>query len=109
MCLCIKCLKFLQTIIIVFDILIIRLQSRFYLLQISLCKNPNQGSALPLHLRKVRLGIASKGKGTRGGARVIIRYSIVDGVLRFIYIYDKSEMANVRTDFLKDILKELDN
>ena len=85
------------------------LRDDFKKLQISLCKNPNQGSALPLHLRKVRLGIASKGKGTRGGARMIIRYSIVDGVLRFIYIYDKSEMANVRTDFLKDILKELDN
>lgn len=40
---------------------------------------------------------------------MIIRYSVVDGVLRFIYIYDKSEMANVRTDFLKDILKDLEN
>ena len=85
------------------------LRDDFKELQASLCENPNQGNDLPLHLRKVRLGIASKGKGTRGGARMIIRYSVVDGVLRFIYIYDKSEMANVRTDFLKDILKDLEN
>lgn len=85
------------------------LQKDFLELQASLCENPLQGNSLPLQLRKVRMGITSKGKGAGGGARVIIRYSIVDGILRFIYIYDKSEMENVRADFLKQILEELDN
>ncbi|HJA84198.1 MAG TPA: type II toxin-antitoxin system RelE/ParE family toxin [Candidatus Bacteroides intestinavium] len=85
------------------------LEDDFLQLLKSLSENPIQGNSLPLQMRKVRMGIKSKGKGTRGGARVIIRYSIVDDILRFIYIYDKSEMGNVSTDFLSAILKEVDN
>lgn len=85
------------------------LEKDFGRLLLSLVDNPLQGNALALQMRKIRLGITSKRKGTRGGARVIIRYKIENGELRFLYIYDKSEMENVSADFLKNILLETDS
>ncbi|MBQ6771771.1 MAG: addiction module toxin RelE [Bacteroidales bacterium] len=77
-------------------------------LLLSLQVNPFQGVELHDGMRKVRLSIVSKGKGKRGGGRVIIRLTIEDTCLSFLYIYDKSEMENVSDQFLDQIIMEID-
>ena len=51
-------------------------------------------------MRKLRLSFAAKGRGKRGGRRVIIQLAVDDTRLTFVYIYDKSDMGNVTDEFL---------
>lgn len=74
----------------------------------SLQENPYQGVELYDGMRKVRIAFTSKGRGKRGGGRVIIRLTIEDTCLSFLYIYDKSEMANISDEFLDQIIVEID-
>ena len=72
----------------------------------SLVDNPEQGVELYDGMRKVRLSFSSKGKGKRGGGRVIIRLTVQDTSLTFVYIYDKSDMPSVSDEFLDQIIIE---
>ena len=69
--------------------------------------NPNLGIELGLHLRKVRMSIASKGKGKSGGARVIT-YTLIlaetDTEIKLLTIYDKSERENLTDKELLDLM-----
>lgn len=58
-------------------------------------------------IRKIRLAITSKGKGKSGGARVVIRVKIIEDELAFLFIYDKSDLANVIDSYLRDKLKRM--
>ncbi len=63
-----------------------------------LSDNPFQGADLGQGLRKVRMAIASKGKGKSGGARVItynVLVAATDTEVRLLYIYDKSERETI--------------
>ena len=71
----------------------------------SLTERPEQGVELFDGIRKIRLNIKSKGKGKSGGARIIIRVQRMGDVLGFLFVYDKSEMENVRDEYLRDIIK----
>lgn len=66
------------------------------------------GVDLGHRLRKVRMSIASKGKGKSGGARVIT-YTIIltqiDTEIKLITIYDKSERENISDAELLEILR----
>lgn len=75
---------------------------------LSLVENPIQGIELHDGMRKVRINITSKNKGKRGGGRLIIRLTISDTCLSFLYIYDKSDMGNVAEEFLDEIIIEMD-
>lgn len=77
----------------------------FRVLMRSLLNEPEQGVELFDGIRKIRLNIKSKGKGKSGGARIIIRIKRIDDVLAFLFVYDKSEMTNVRDEYLRDIIK----
>lgn len=81
----------------------------FNRLLLSLSQDPYQGVELHDGMRKVRIAFASKARGKRGGGRVIIRLTIDDTCLSFLYIYDKSDMPNVSEEFLDEIIVELDN
>jgi mRNA-degrading endonuclease RelE of RelBE toxin-antitoxin system len=61
----------------------------------SLKENPQQGTAISNHCYKIRLAIASKGKGKSGGARVITHLQIIHKKVFLISIYDKSEQENI--------------
>ena len=74
----------------------------------SLQVNPFQGVGLHDGMRKVKLAISSKNKGKSSGGRVIIRLTIEDTSLSFLYIYDKSDMSNVSDQFLDQIILEVD-
>lgn len=75
-------------------------------------ENPFQGSNLGKGVKKVRMAIASKGKGKSGGARVIT-YNIqqVDDTIQIdlLTIYDKSEISNIPDTFIKYLMDKRDN
>ena len=76
----------------------------------SIMKNPFQGSELFLGIRKIRMSIASKGKGKSGGARVItLTYYVSeeDGTIKFLIIYDKSDTDTVDVKVVKSIVQDL--
>ena len=56
-------------------------------------KNPLLGDDLGSGVRKVRMAIASKGKGKRGGARVLTLNVLVfgDAEVTLLTIYDKND------------------
>ena len=78
----------------------------------SLQKDPFQGSNLGKGVKKVRMAIASKGKGKSGGARVIT-YNLqqVDNTIQIdlLTIYDKSEISNVSDTFIEYLMDKRDH
>ena len=81
------------------------LKSDFKTLLISLYENPKQGEALGNNCYKVRIAIASKGKGKSGGARVITCIKIVDELIFLVSIYDKSVRETISDKEIQDRLK----
>lgn len=72
--------------------------------------DPMQGVDLGNGMRKVRMAIASKGKGKSSGARVITYHVVLTHEhieVNLLTIYDKSELANVSDSYLKSLLTEL--
>lgn len=87
------------------------LRSDLSQLKDELNQNPFLGVEILPGVRKIRLAIASKGKGKSGGARIISFIAVTDcdnGDIILLYIYDKSESPNIQTDYLKKLLKDLD-
>jgi len=73
----------------------------------SLKQNPEQGTSLGNHCYKVRLAIASKGKGKSGGARVITNILVSETAVYLLSIYDKSEKENLTDEELRELLKHV--
>ncbi|MBX2899255.1 MAG: hypothetical protein KF775_06380 [Cyclobacteriaceae bacterium] len=73
----------------------------------SLEVNPKQGTPLGFGCYKVRLSIASKGKGKSGGARVITHIVISEGVVYLLSIYDKSERSSVSNLEIRELVKSI--
>ena len=74
-----------------------------------LLKNPLIGDDLGENTRKVRMSIASKNKGKRGGARVITCNVMVDVENSEIYlltIYDKSKQETISKEEIQ-LLKKM--
>jgi len=70
-------------------------------------KTPTMGDDLGDNTRKVRMAITSKGKGKRGGARIITCTVLIDVELTKIYllnIYDKGEQDSISSNEI-EILK----
>ena len=61
----------------------------------SLKISPEQGTSIGNNCYKIRLSIASKGKGKRGGARVITYLHFSETTVYLLSIYDKSEEENI--------------
>jgi mRNA-degrading endonuclease RelE of RelBE toxin-antitoxin system len=73
----------------------------------SLSKNPAQGNNLGNNCFKIRLSIASKGKGKSGGARVITYVHFTQFKIYLLSIYDKSEQSDISQRDLKNWLTYL--
>jgi mRNA-degrading endonuclease RelE of RelBE toxin-antitoxin system len=80
------------------------LKKEYFELIESLEQNPKQGTNLGKNCFKIRLSIASKSKGKRGGARVITNIAIEDTTVYLLSIYDKSEKDNLTDKELSDLL-----
>ncbi len=59
-------------------------------------------------VRKMRMAISAKGRGKSGGARLILSLYQQEGVVFFLFIYDKNEMENVSDEFIKEILADME-
>jgi mRNA-degrading endonuclease RelE of RelBE toxin-antitoxin system len=67
-------------------------------------KEPQKGTPIGKNCYKIRLSIASKGKGKSGGARVITHFYIENKSVFLLSIYDKSEQADISDKELKELL-----
>jgi len=74
----------------------------------SLLQDPTMGTPLGHECYKIRLAIASKGKGKSGGARVITYLQVLKNSIFLLSIYDKSEKENITDKELQEILKNID-
>lgn len=71
-------------------------------------QQPTTGTDLGNNCYKIRLAIASKGKGKSGGARIITHVKVTHTTVYLISIYDKSEMDNISDNTIKERLKKLE-
>ena len=71
----------------------------------SLKSEPKQGDGIGNHCYKIRIAIASKGKGKSGGARVITHIQVLQNKIFLLSIYDKSEQDSISD---KEILALVD-
>lgn len=84
------------------------LKGEFQQLAITLANNPTTGINIGKNCFKIRLSIASKGKGKRGGARVITYLFIEAETVYQLSIYDKSEKADLKSKELREIIEYLE-
>ena len=70
----------------------------------SLEENPTQGEPLGKDCFKIRMAIASKGKGKSGSSCVITCVKIVNQTAYLLTIYDKSDKENISDKELDELL-----
>ena len=72
-------------------------EEEYLLLQEALASNPTAGDVMPGTggFRKMRWADPRRGKGRRGGLRLIYYYFSSDGQIWLMTIYDKSEMVDL--------------
>lgn len=69
--------------------------------------DPKHGQALGESCYKIRLSVASKGKGKSGGARIITHFVIDHKSVYLLSIYDKSERENISDSELENLLSQI--
>ena len=74
----------------------------------SLAENPEQGSPLGRNCYKIRLAIKSKGRGKRGGARVITCVVALRESVTLLSIFDKADQATISDAEIERLLIEND-
>jgi mRNA-degrading endonuclease RelE of RelBE toxin-antitoxin system len=70
-----------------------------------LSENPAMGTSLGNSCYKIRLSIASKGKGKSTGARIITCVFVSEEIVFLLSIYDKSAKSNISDKELDNLLK----
>ncbi len=77
-------------------------------LEQKLSENSRLGTFLGSNTYKIRIAIKSKGKGKRGGGRVITY--VVDRLssVYLVLIYDKSEVASIENSTIRHYTKQID-
>lgn len=76
----------------------------------SLEENPLQGAELYPGIRKIRMRIKSKGKGSSGDARIITYNVLVneeEGEIYLIMVYDKEDFSSVETKIIREMIHEM--
>ena len=84
------------------------LKAEYISLLDSLETSPEQGTSIGNNCYKIRLAIASKGKGKSAGARVITHILVSGKTVFLLDIYDKSEQANITDKELLLLIKEIE-
>lgn len=83
------------------------LKSEFSELIEIISQNPETGTFISNNCYKIRLSIGSKGKGKRGGARVITYFYIETETVYLLTIYDKGEKVDLKPNELKEMIDSL--
>lgn len=68
--------------------------------------DPIQGTSLGNNVYKIRLAIASKGKGKSGGARVISYVILNDKTVVLLSIYNKGEIDSISDTDIKKLVRK---
>jgi mRNA-degrading endonuclease RelE of RelBE toxin-antitoxin system len=84
------------------------LKTEFGQLTASLKEDPQMGTSLGNNCYKIRLAIASKGKGKSGGARVITHIQLTKTTIFLLSIYDKSEQSDISDKDLLELVRLLE-
>lgn len=80
------------------------LKAELHRLAEQLAEDPAIGIALGNGSYKIRIAIASKGKGKSGGARVITHVRVVSSRVYLLSIFDKSEKDTLSERELRELL-----
>ncbi|MBN2486945.1 MAG: type II toxin-antitoxin system RelE/ParE family toxin [Bacteroidales bacterium] len=72
-----------------------------------LSENPTTGTHLDNNVYKIRLAIKSKGKGKRGGTRVMTQVKIVNEKVYLFSIYNKGEKDDISDDEIRELIKDI--
>ena len=90
-----------------------RLSKKYFSLKSELAKlfaeleeNPTSGTPLGNDIYKIRLAIASKGKGKSGGARILSFVKVTQTTVLLFSIYSKGEVDNLTDKQIKELIKE---
>lgn len=77
-------------------------------LQLALALRPEQGKLIPGSggLRKIRWAL--RGKGKRGGLRLIYYWDAGVDVIYFLYLYSKNQRENLRPDQLRQLKRAIE-
>ena len=84
------------------------LKEEFIVLVNILTEKPQHGVFVGNNCYKIRLAIASKGKGKSGGARVIIYLYVKTETVYMLAIYDKSETQDLKDNDVRAMVVELE-
>jgi hypothetical protein len=81
------------------------LKNELQMLVSELKEEPEKGVSIGHNCYKIRLAIASKGKGKSGGARVITHLVFKDDTVYLLAIYDKSDIENLTDNEVLELVK----
>lgn len=86
-------------------------EDEYRLLQGTLASNPTIGAVMPGTggFRKLRWADPRRGKGKRGGLRLIYYYFSVDEQIWLMAVYDKNEMADLSAGEKKALRDAIQN
>jgi mRNA-degrading endonuclease RelE of RelBE toxin-antitoxin system len=70
-------------------------------------ENPSIGTPIGKNCYKIRISIASKGKGKSGGARLITHIVVSEEIIFLLSIFDKSDKENLTDKELEELLKSI--
>ena len=73
-------------------------------LERQLLETPTLGTGIGHSCYKIRLAVASKGGGKRGGARVITYVQVVGETVFLLALYDKAEQGTIRDRQVLELL-----
>lgn len=77
-------------------------------LGVVLSANPKSGTSLGHNCYKIRIAIASKGKGKSGGARIITHVYLSNSTVYLLSIFDKSEKDNISDKEIISLLNDIE-
>jgi mRNA-degrading endonuclease RelE of RelBE toxin-antitoxin system len=81
------------------------LKTELALLFDELQENPTLGTPLGNDVYKIRIAITSKGKGKRGGARVMSFVKVTDTTVLLFTIYSKGTKDNISDKEIEELIK----
>jgi hypothetical protein len=74
---------------------------------VQLEEDPTKGTSIGNNCQKIRLAIASKGKGKSGGASVITHAIFIENIVYLLSIYDKSEIENLTDKEIFGLIQQI--